>query len=467
MDRPPTPARSLRRAAIAMGALALLLGAFWLIERSTSEDGQPGSGPADSPVGMAAACDDVAPVDADSLAAAAAASRSFGLGVLGAVAADAGDEPNVLVSPLNLSLAFQLLANGADEGTDAVLLDALGFDGRSVEEATDAMTALACEVMAAGDDAVQVLAANAVFTEDRHEPSADLTAIARDRFGAELTSFDAADPDGTAEAINGWTSDATLERIEEIIDAGQVTPDLAMVLVSALTFDGTWQEPFDPEQTRDDTFERADGSSQPVRMMLGDVEVAAVWLEEALGDPAVVDLGLRGGGTVAARIPYGDDGRFGATIVVPADPATMAAAIGQLDADAWIELQDALAEATRERGERGLGVQLPRMQVESNRDLLEPYLLGLGVPRGTYNRLVEGPSNDLELEFVQHAVMIAIDEEGTEAAAATAIGIAEMSLPPFPTAIRADRPFLLIIDDAETGAILFAARIDEPGDLGT
>jgi serpin B len=249
--------------------------------------------------------------------------------------------------------------------------------------------------------------------------------------------LDFADP-GAVPEINDWVDEATRGRIETILE--EIPDEVVMYLINAIYFKGDWTEPFDRSRTRNDSFTGLGGGSLAVRMMQNQGRYGYAWLP----DYEAVDL------------PYGN-GAFTMTILLPPDGGDVNTFLGAFDDARWGQIVGTLA-----RGE--VVVELPRFRMEYEKTLNDP-LKVLGINRAFDDRvadfsgMMDGPPGTLYITEVKHKTFVEVNEEGTEAAAATSVGIGITSAPP---TFRVDRPFVFVIRERFSGTILFAGKIVAP-----
>ncbi len=262
------------------------------------------------------------------------------------------------------------------------------------------------------------------------------------RYGAGVHLVDyERDPEAARRLINAWISDATEERIPEILAPGDVTNMTRLALANAIYLKAPWQMPFQEDLTTQEPFTLDDGSEVEVPMMH-----TTGTLRCATGDE-----------WQAVELPYVGSA-LAMLVVVPEDLAAFEA---ELDADFLNRLVDSLAE-TEARAE----LAMPRFSTEARAELT-PVLQGLGmdVPFSPGEADFSGMTTEerLHIGFVIHQANIDVDEKGTEAAAATVVGMDSSGGGPAEVCdIAADQPFLFAIRDVETGAILFLGRIVDP-----
>ncbi|MEX2473209.1 MAG: serpin family protein [Gemmatimonadota bacterium] len=361
-----------------------------------------------------------------------ARSNTFGLELLRAVVAD-DERPNVVLSPLSASMALGMTLNGARAGTFDAMSDALGFEGLDQDEINASYRDL-IELLTGLDPNVRFKIANAIFANEEITFRDAFFAAVRDAFDAAAASRDFSDP-ATLQEINAWVDEQTEGLIDRILD--DLDPELAMLLLNAIYFEGAWTTQFDPEDTAPGTFETIDGGTVSVPMMkLTEAEVA-------LGG---------GNGYQAAELPYGG-GAFAMTLVVPTgDPRGFVA--GLTDAR-WSEITGSLGEPT----DIDL-LSIPKLRLSYD-TFLNDALRDLGMAVAFTDQAdFSGMTEEVALcvDFVRQKTFLEVDEVGTKAAAVTAVGIRPTSF----NGLVADRPFVLAIRERLSGTLLFVGLVGDP-----
>jgi serpin B len=347
---------------------------------------------------------------------------------------------NAVVSPWSVSSALAVLAPGCDAPGRDEIVRALA-SGQPPDDLVAALAGDAAKLTAdrpETEDGSTLAVANTLWVDQASTP-ARAFAAGLDRWpGATVRAVRlAADPEGARAAINADVAATTRDLIPEILPAGSLSPDDRAVIVNALYLLAAWAEPFSPEATTDEPFHAPSGC-RAVPTMQG--------LREAAYTADV------GGGAYLALPVWG---ALRAEIVLP--PA--GAGTATLDAAA---LDDLRQRATIHR----VHLHLPRFRVSSTYALDQP-LRALGVARifdagaRALREVVVGEA--LHVAGAFHAAVLRADERGIEGAAATALiarGVAYREIPE--VELRVDRPFLVLVSDRVTGAVLFLARVAEP-----
>lgn len=353
--------------------------------------------------------------------------------------ANATEDGNVFLSPFSVYSALGMTLAGADGTTADEMRDVLyvGDDEEAFHENLGALT----DNLNGRFKGYQIAVANRIFGQEGLSWERDFLDVTADDYGAELEEEDfRGDPDGARKDINGWVSDQTHGMIDSLFDKGTITSSTRMVLANAIWFKGDWLEAFDTSNTKDHDFTLADGSVVSAPLMFQTIDEAYY---------AEFD-----GGKVL-RLPYKrEDVSFFAVLPDAADglPALEAELSGETLTD-WLD--------SASSGE--VSVQLPRLDLEQKLEMSQ-LLSDLGMPTAftdgaDFGRMLQ--DSDLRISTVIHDAVLSLDEEGTEAAAATGIGVETTAYHP-PVEFHADHPFLFGIRDELTGAILFIGRVSDP-----
>lgn len=361
---------------------------------------------------------------------------------------------NLLVSPYSVSLALAMVYLGAEGETAAQMAEVLGFDHDPADLAT-AFRDLSDEMVERGNaeadketgQAARGLSiANTLWGESTFPFSRTYLDTLNDEFGAglELVAF-SEDPDGARDEINDWVADHTKDRIEDIVPEGAITTDTRLVLANAIWFSGAWSSAFSADNTDDGEFTLLDGET-----------VTVPFMRQTESYPYVAGEGFQ-----AVELPYDGSG-FAFTVLVP-DAGEFDAFEASLD---QVALDAILADL------QGVEVrlQLPRFSFDYDANLSDT-LKALGMTDAfdgnlaDFTGMVDGDTpNPLVIGGVLHKAFIDVNEDGTEAAAATVVMMEATSAQPDaePVELVVDRPFVFAIRDAESGTVLFLGRVLDP-----
>jgi serpin B len=363
-------------------------------------------------------------------------SQNFGLKLFREVNKQDPDK-NLFISPLSVSMALGMTMNGASGETYSAMRQTLDFGELSEDEINAAYRSL-IDLLLNLDPKVIMEIANSIWPRQDYPILQSFLDVNKTNFDAEIRLMDYSNSDAAKEIINTWVSDKTHGKIKDILD--YVPSDVIMYLINAIYFKGTWTYQFDKEQTKLDVFYNYKQEAVDCQMM----KISGDWLYYKDNSVQVIEL------------PYGDS-LFCMTMLLPAASKSVDDLIAGLDAGA---LDAYLNGMSKQFGT----LDLPKIKVEYKllmNDVLTA--LGMGIAftdQADFSR-INGFSG-LLISRVIHQTFVQVDEEGTEAAAATVVEIRETSSGPEGFTMRVDRPYVFVIRERVSGAILFIGKIIEP-----
>ena len=361
---------------------------------------------------------------------------------------------NLFYSPHSISHALAMTYAGANGQTATQMADTLRFL-LTQDRLHPAFNALDQELVSRGadyqdrnGDGFRLNVVNAVWGQQDHDFRKAFLDILAESYGAGVRPADfKGAPEGSRLAINDWVAESTEDRIKDLIPQDIITPLTRMVLTNAIYFNASWLFPFSEANTRARPFHLLDGRSVDVPMMRTEEE-----FRYAAGD-----------GYQAVDLPYlGHE--LSMTVIVP-------------DRGRFGEFEDSLDAVLVDRIIEGLGsryvtLDMPKLEFESQFRLGET-LKSMGMTDAFDSAASDfsgmdgksclaGDPECLYIREVVHKAFVSVDEAGTEAAAATAVVVQTESAKPTPISVTVDRPFVFLIRDQETEAILFVGRVEEP-----
>jgi serine protease inhibitor len=362
-------------------------------------------------------------------AAAAAGVNAFGFELHRQVA---GPAANTVTSPLSAAVLLAMVAAGAGGTTADEMVELLGLE----EPRDTRYAALLADLTGQSDVTLSI--ANSLWAAQGYPFEDDYLAFVRDTFGATLDEVDLGSPQ-TADRIDEWVDERTEGLIDGIAaELGLPDPNAVLVLLNAVYFLGTWTTTFDEADTRDVPFQLVDGAQVEVQTM----HRSDPQIEIATGD-----------GFTLARLPYGEDQRFGMEVILPDEDVPLDDLLARFDATTWQQTIDRLEPETPSQ------VALPRFELEWEQNLTDALqALGMSSAFGGGDFTPMSPANPW-LDTVVQKTYIRVDEEGTEAAAVTG-GVMATSAGPPPFLV--DRPFAFTVSDRQTGTILFLGTVHDP-----
>lgn len=365
-----------------------------------------------------------------------AADNAFGFRLLQSTVTSEDGASNVFVSPISVSMALGMTLNGARGETRTAMETALQKQGLSSAEINDAYRGL-LDLLEGLDPNVEVALANSIWYRNGLRVHPAFIDTNRTHFDAEVAALDFSAP-SASERINDWVNTNTGGNISEIVPA-QIPPEMMMYLINATYFKAPWRLPFDPSNTEEAPFRRADGSSVTVPMMER---------TDNVNPPHV-----RTDAFTAVDLAYGDS-LYSMTILLPDEGTSVRNIVDTLDAETWTRTVEQMRPTALRR------LALPRFDLRYEKELKNVLTdLGMGVAFTEQANFRGIADTALAISEVKHKTFLRVNEEGTEASAATSVGIGVTSAPP---SFVVDRPFVVAIRENHTGTILFLGTVTDP-----
>lgn len=341
-------------------------------------------------------------------------------------------DSNVFVSPLSASFALGMTLNGANGQTYDEMRAALRLGDGSLASIDSGYRSLIA-LLTSLDRSTTMQIANAIFYRSDFPFNQSFLDQASTYFDAEVKPENFADQAATLKAVNGWVDAKTHSRIPKVLDS--VDPATVMYLLNAIYFKGSWRDRFDPEATRDATFHAVSGDqSKPLMHRKGKMSYAET------------------GAFQAVDLPYGDSA-FTMSVILPKSGNSVESVAAGLTPDAWSSLGASYHTQL-------VDLTLPKVTLTWKRSLI-PDMKALGMKLAfsdlaDFTRMSTG--QQLFISLLQQNTFVAIDEEGTEAAAVTTVGVSVTSAAQVVT-MRVDRPFIFVIRERLSGSVLFMGKI--------
>ncbi len=359
-------------------------------------------------------------------------SNNFGIDLFREVALS--DDKNLMLSPLSASTALSMLLNGCEEETYAQIRDMLGYDGLSLDEINENYNSLAGQLLSI-DPVVQLSLANSVWYRQDFAVKQTFLERMNTSYNSPTEALDFADPSALT-TINNWAKDNTNGKIEKVLE--EIDPDAVMFLMNALYFKGDWTYKFDKNLTAQRLFYPQNSDPENVKMMHSEMPFRL----------------YSGNDFKAIELPYGQQ-NFAMVIVLPNGP--LEGYLESFSGDKWEEITASLNLIEPSSAE----VSLPKFKFDYVK-VLNDQLKSLGMT----DAFVPNTANlagisdaGIYVSFVQQNTFVDVNEEGTEAAAVTTIGINYTSIP---EPIEVNRPFIFAIRERTTNALLFIGKVEMP-----
>jgi serpin B len=361
--------------------------------------------------------------------------NSFAFDIFSQVLNSTEEGTNVIISPLSISVALSMTLNGAVGATRDSMLKALRLKGITPAVINNSYKSLT-ETLLSVDKRVFISIANSVWTEDDFVVKQAFIDVLTNYYNADSRSFDI--NDATApDKINAWIEDKTNNLIKKMIS--QLDDNTVMLLINAIYFKGKWKLEFDASKTQDQPFYRSNGSSTDVPMMKQTDNFKA----------------FRGNGFTIAELPYGQ-GNFAMDVLIPDDEdnlSSFSSTLSNTNFTSWVS----------QLADQKVQISFPRFKYGFKKELKD-VLTGMGMGIAfTDDADLSNISDlyDLYISFVTHQAFIETNEEGTEAAAATVVGVGVTSMPSY-LILNMDHPFIYIIRETTTNSIIFMGKVADP-----
>ncbi|MEA1925225.1 MAG: serpin family protein [Candidatus Altiarchaeota archaeon] len=345
---------------------------------------------------------------------------------------------NIFLSPYSISSALAMTYEGAEGKTAEEMQDVFHFPEEDIRQPNSAR--IYNQLNERNKD-YELHTANALWAQQDYRFLDEYSNTTERYYGGGVTNLDfVGETEKSRQIINGWVEDQTNDKIKDLIPPGQLNPMTRLVLTNAIYFKGTWVYQFDKKDTREMDFKITPDNIIKVPMMHLDNDDARFNYAET-EELQILELPYRGE-------------EISMLILLPKED--IASLEKELDAEQLAEYKNILTK-------QGVVICLPKFTFETKYKLNDQ-LIEMGMPTaftwpGADFSGMTG-NNDLFISFVIHQAFVDVNEEGTEAAAATAVG---MELGAMPTNIFcADHPFIFIIQQKDTGNILFLGRVIDP-----
>jgi serpin B len=366
------------------------------------------------------------------------ANNKFGFKLFREVWQQESNTQNIFVSPTSIAIALSMTYNGASGSTQQAMAKTLELQGINLSELNAAYASLH-QLLKNPEQNVQLQIANSLWANQDANLRPDFIQNAKNFYQAKVTTLDFQDA-GTANTINKWVKDNTNGKIDSIVD--KVEPNQVLFLLNAIYFKGQWSEKFDASQTK------------PLPFYLSSTQQKQHPMMSQTGDYKYYETEQ----FQAVSLPYGQDGKVSLYIFLPKQNSNLKAFAENLNAENWDKW---MSQFSHRQG----SIKLPRFQTDYEITLNDA-LKALGMGEAfTQQANFAAMGENLAISQVRHKTFVEVNEEGTEASAATSVVIAPAASviepqPPFKMIV--DRPFFTAIRDNQTGSILFMGAINDP-----
>jgi serpin B len=361
--------------------------------------------------------------------------NEFGLELLKQVL-NAEETPNIMISPASVSLALGMAYNGAESTTMDAFEQVLNYEGLTREEVNEISKEL-INVLTTNVKGNLLEIANSMWHHEEFPVKQEFIDLNRNYYDAQVRGLDFRSASAVI-TINDWVSAHTHGKIDEIIQS--IDPAVMMILINAIYFNCVWETSFDPEDTGKAPFFKETGEKW------GEVDMMQI---ESTFRASFTDK------FSAVELPY-KNGKFSMYLFLPREGSGVRELAGSLNGDTWSDWLEGFSEM------KDFEVHMPKFKFEYERSLADDLkAMGLEVAFTDQADFSGISPVDLLISDVIHKTYIDVNEEGTEAAAVTAVVFETTSIGP-PSYIRLDRPFLFAITENSSKSILFIGMVTQP-----
>jgi serpin B len=368
----------------------------------------------------------------------AEADNAFSFNLLKTVSQTSDFNKNLFISPLSVSVALGMTSNGSNGATLDSIYKALDFDGFTAEQVNGYYKKLLTDLPNL-DPKTTLKIANSIWYRQGFSVLPQFLQTNQDNYGAAVQALNFNDPSAKS-TINNWVSQQTSGKIPTIIDDA-ISDDLVMYLINAIYFKSVWKDKFDVKNTSKQSFVLQDNRQIQTDFMSGNIDFS-IYRDTAV---TVVEL------------PYAND-TFDAIIVLPSTYKPIQSVVANLNQSNWNNWMSKLTPTDHNT------LMLPKFKFSYNIKLNNALSnLGMGVAfsdGADFTRI--NPEGGLKISEVKQKAFVEVNEDGTEAAAATSVGIILTSA----SGTSINRPFLFVIREKHSGLILFTGIINNPSLTG-
>ncbi len=361
--------------------------------------------------------------------------NNFGLELLKRVLENE-NMPNIMISPASVSFALGMTYNGAENTTMDAFEEVLNYEGLTREEVNE-ITRELINVLLTNTKGNLLEIANSIWYNEGFPVKQDFIDLNSSYYEAQVKELDFSKT-GALKTINEWVSNNTNEKIKKILD--NIDPNTMMILINAIYFNCMWEVEFDPDETYDAPFYTESGTKfGTVDMMKLESTFNVAWADNFR----------------ALELPYKGN-KFSMFLFLPDEGNTVGELVNELNGETWKEWQERFSEV------QNYNIELPRFEFEFARSLKQD-LIAMGLDVAFTDQADFSGISDISLLIsdVIHKTYIKVNEQGTEAAAVTAVTMDITSAGPG-SILRFDRPFLFAITENTSKAIIFAGKVSEP-----
>ncbi|WP_346938706.1 serpin family protein [uncultured Clostridium sp.] len=349
---------------------------------------------------------------------------------------------NVFISPLSISMALTMTYNGARENTKAEMNKVLGYEGMDYDKINNDYKILH-SYLENLDENIKLNISNSIWIKEGEDINKEFININKDIFGAKVDNLDFTKP-SSVDKINNWIEKSTNKMIKDMLK-GPIDGNVIMYLINAIYFKGQWQDPFDTNDNIIGEFTNSKGEKSKIDFMRKIADSDKTFYGEKDDFQAI-------------KMPY-DSGKVSMYAVLPKEGLDIDSFINTLDMNKWNSIKKSIGKE-----KEAVNVSFPKFQIEYGAKELKEPLVSLGMKDIFSDAAnLSGIREGIYVSSVLHQGKIEVNENGSEAAAVTIVEVRETAMPIIDETKEfiANRPFVFIIEDEESGTILFMGKLEE------
>jgi serpin B len=354
------------------------------------------------------------------------------------VLSGAGSTENIMISPFSISSALSMMLNGAKGETLKTMKKTLGLERKTLDQINRTYLKLMTEMIPV-DKRIVIEIANSVWVGKRFILKKPFIRKLQTRYKAEPRNIDVTDP-YAVNIVNGWIAEKTHDKITNMLDS--LDPELTMLLINVIYFNGKWSCPFYEDDTHDEPFYITPSTPKDVPMMHESEHFRVA----------------RSDNSTIVELPYGQ-ANYTMVVVLPDENVTAFEVANALTPSVWQNWMNILVN-----NEQNVDLSMPRFKYKYTRILNDDLnRLGMGIAMTTQADFSNITDQNIMISGVLHQSFIETNEKGTEAFSISSLPfLTGMGEPPPIVKVILDRPFLYFIREISTGTILFMGRVSDP-----
>jgi len=349
---------------------------------------------------------------------------------------------NMFISPLSISMALTMTYNGARENTKAEMNKVLGYEGMDDDKINNDYKILH-SYLENLDENIKLNISNSIWIKEGEDINKEFININKDIFGAKVDNLDFTKP-SSVDKINNWIEKSTNKMIKDMLK-GPIDGNVIMYLINAIYFKGRWQDPFDTNDNIIGEFTNSKGEKSEIDFMRKIADSDKTFYGEKDDFQAI-------------KMPY-DSGKVSMYAVLPKEGLDIDSFINTLDMDQWNFIKKSIGKE-----KEAVNVSFPKFKIEYGAKELKEPLVSLGMKDIFSDAAnLSGIREGIYVSSVLHQGKIEVNESGSEAAAVTIVEVRETAMPIIDETKEfiANRPFIFMIEDEESGTILFMGKLEE------